>query len=629
MFIFVVGALYGMKAQETTDYEVINGLYYHFDHENMTAEVCPMDYNRNKPDRQDYVGNIVIPEQVVYDGETYTVTSLGEYVFARCNSLTSVTIPNSVTKIGDYAFHRTTVQGSVTIPNSVTSISEEAFQECDIHDLYIDCTDIATQIFHSVAWRYSAKVNHLIIGENVKQIASDAFIHCMIENITCLAATPPYLDRMIGGLSTRWNGATVVKTNLPPLEVKRGKTLAYADAPVWSTFETIYAQQDGKRYYPIKATSDKILIEGEPGGAELCEGSEFTISVAEDLDLKKSVVIFYETDITDSLMANGQYRQTVRPLTTIQNKVYCDDYSAKTLDITLEGSGRLASKISMGGLQEVEGLILHGELNGTDFQTINKMENLCILNMADARIVSGGDPYRVETYEVDDEEVVVNYVTEDDVAGSDLLKGTRRKLQRLILPKTLRSIDSYAFESHQALRSVTVPSTVQTMNEGAFAVCSRLTTVRIPQGCTQIPKNAYGACYGLKNVIIPGSITDIGERAFSGCDSIGDIKVYRATPPSLKSNAFLDNVKETATLHVPRGHKNDYKSDVHWKKFLNIVDDIDIGGVESIPTVEGMVTSIADGIYDLQGRRVPSLTSSHSSLKKGIYIENGRKRVVR
>ena len=35
------------------------------------------------------------------------------------------------------------------------------------------------------------------------------------------------------------------------------------------------------------------------------------------------------------------------------------------------------------------------------------------------------------------------------------------------------------------------------------------------------------------------------------------------------------------------------------------------------------------GLYDLQGRRVPSLTSSHSPLKKGIYIENGRKRVVR
>ena len=37
----------------------------------------------------------------------------------------------------------------------------------------------------------------------------------------------------------------------------------------------------------------------------------------------------------------------------------------------------------------------------------------------------------------------------------------------------------------------------------------------------------------------------------------------------------------------------------------------------------------ASTVYDLQGRRVPSLTPSHSPLKNGIYIENGRKRVVR
>ena len=37
----------------------------------------------------------------------------------------------------------------------------------------------------------------------------------------------------------------------------------------------------------------------------------------------------------------------------------------------------------------------------------------------------------------------------------------------------------------------------------------------------------------------------------------------------------------------------------------------------------------ASTVYDLQGRRVPSLTHSHSPLRKGIYIENGRKRVVR
>lgn len=36
------------------------------------------------------------------DGKT--VTAIGDYTFARCSSLTFVSIPDSVTSIGDYAF---------------------------------------------------------------------------------------------------------------------------------------------------------------------------------------------------------------------------------------------------------------------------------------------------------------------------------------------------------------------------------------------------------------------------------------------------------------------------------------------------------------------------------------------
>ena len=75
---------------------------------------------------------------------TYTFDTLGEHTvkykldgtiiansaFSSNNSLTSVTIPNSVTSIGRSAFDSSFVLRSVTIGNSVTSIGDSAFWYC-------------------------------------------------------------------------------------------------------------------------------------------------------------------------------------------------------------------------------------------------------------------------------------------------------------------------------------------------------------------------------------------------------------------------------------------------------------------------------------------------------------------
>ena len=66
--------------------KTIKGIKYLLDEENLTAEVIQ---------KKGYEGDFIIPETVVFKKVAYRVTSIGEWAFYKCSSLTSMVIPDS------------------------------------------------------------------------------------------------------------------------------------------------------------------------------------------------------------------------------------------------------------------------------------------------------------------------------------------------------------------------------------------------------------------------------------------------------------------------------------------------------------------------------------------------------
>ena len=168
-----------------------------------------------------------------------------------------------------------------------------------------------------------------------------------------------------------------------------------------------------------------------------------------------------------------------------------------------------------------------------------------------------------------------------------------KNLQEVILPGTLKTIKTSAFES-SAIEKLTIPDSVTSVEEYAFRSCTKLKSAVIGKGLTVVTNSVFAYCSSLGSVVLGSSVKTIEGRmsdgelikdgAFKNCTSLtsvtfpASLEMIRAgafegcTALNLKYPSWLVKMEDGSYLKV---ETLSYTGNYHYKdayEVLNIVN---------------------------------------------------------
>lgn len=118
---------------------------------------------------------LTIESSISDNGTNYTVTKIATWAFNACNTLTEVTLPNTVDEIGYQAFFNCSNLTKVIIPEGVRKIGQAAFYGCS---QLTSITIPSTITNMDTAFSGNTALSHVTLTNGISKISSSAFKGC-------------------------------------------------------------------------------------------------------------------------------------------------------------------------------------------------------------------------------------------------------------------------------------------------------------------------------------------------------------------------------------------------------------------------------------------------------------------
>lgn len=447
------------------------------------------------------VGNLVIPDSVLYGSTYYKVVNIGYGAFYGCEYIGNVTIPNSVTGISTRAFYNCSGIDSLCIGSGVVSIEREAFSGCTgLKYMYYNVKNLESPLFSYYNYDNLPFVNTntpyfttLVLGDSVLSIPRYCFSGC--SSIDSLYIGNSVVS--IGGEAFR--GCTGIKYLY--YNAKSLGTTYFMDGLYSHYFE---GSQCAPFYNTITPHFTTLVIGDSvdtiPAG---CFGNQVTIS---RITIPEGVICVNDSAFCgcsglDSVVFNA------KECMKMNSSVFrgCNNISYLGIGDSVKRFPDSAFAILNHLFDTLPRRNLLRYVGKWNFMNWNHVGDLVIPQSIDT--IEQGAFYNCDNIET----ININ----NKYIGSEVFAGCDR-LAQVVISNSVHNIGVRAFANCDSLTLVTINT--QHIGQSAFANCDRLSQVFFGDSVQTIGDSAFSNCDNLINIIIHAR--SIGTNVFADCDSL-------------------------------------------------------------------------------------------------------------